>query len=159
VQTTSPVAKTTSSSDWKQRTKSGVLTSRKVSIVPKTKSAQQGGGISRSSATLPQQPLPTSSSTAAAPPPASTSKIRGGGGKTSRIPPSESSNEKNSSPLPKRTSTSPPQYHDNQNPPQNGQCEFSPCLNDGECVLVDSKRFTCKCKEFFFGVYCEISKN
>ena len=38
------------------------------------------------------------------------------------------------------------------------KCKFSPCLNDGECILVESERFTCACKDFFYGIYCESSK-
>ncbi len=37
------------------------------------------------------------------------------------------------------------------------KCKFNPCLNDGACMLIDTQRFTCLCKDFFYGVYCENS--
>jgi hypothetical protein len=40
----------------------------------------------------------------------------------------------------------------------NKKCKFNPCLNDGACLLIDTQRFTCLCKDFFYGVYCEHSK-
>lgn len=38
------------------------------------------------------------------------------------------------------------------------KCKFNPCLNDGACLLIEAERFTCLCKDFFYGVYCENSK-
>ena len=38
------------------------------------------------------------------------------------------------------------------------KCEFNPCQNDGSCYLLEPQRFTCVCKDFYYGVYCEHSK-
>jgi hypothetical protein len=37
------------------------------------------------------------------------------------------------------------------------KCEFNPCQNDGSCYLLEPQRFTCVCKDFYYGVYCEQS--
>jgi hypothetical protein len=37
------------------------------------------------------------------------------------------------------------------------KCEFNPCQNDGSCYLLEPQRFTCVCKDFYYGVYCEHS--
>ena len=37
------------------------------------------------------------------------------------------------------------------------KCNFNPCQNDGSCVLIETHRFTCICKDFYYGVYCEHS--
>ena len=37
------------------------------------------------------------------------------------------------------------------------KCEFNPCQNDGSCYLLEPQRFTCVCKDFYYGVYCEYS--
>lgn len=39
------------------------------------------------------------------------------------------------------------------------QCKFNPCLNGGACILVDTYRFTCLCKDLFYGIYCENRKS
>ncbi len=41
----------------------------------------------------------------------------------------------------------------------NKECQFNPCLNGGACLLIDTFRFTCLCKDFYYGVYCEISES
>ena len=38
------------------------------------------------------------------------------------------------------------------------QCQFNPCVNGGACILIDTYRFTCLCKEFYYGAYCELGK-
>ena len=42
--------------------------------------------------------------------------------------------------------------------PPSKKCKFNPCQNDGVCLLIESQRFTCSCKELYYGVYCENSK-
>ena len=38
------------------------------------------------------------------------------------------------------------------------QCKFNPCQNGGACILIDTHRFTCLCKDLFYGIYCDSRK-
>ena len=58
------------------------------------------------------------------------------------------------------TATTALSQHDNRHNKAklSNHCEFNPCQNKGVCLLVEFQRFTCFCKKFFYGVYCEHSK-
>lgn len=38
------------------------------------------------------------------------------------------------------------------------ECPFNPCNNGGTCFLTVNRRFTCSCRKFFYGMYCDYRK-